>query len=305
MNFSIKSVMFKGFMLSVLLIFSACQSSKKVTETDIRQANKTTTTSPETVVINNAPSATIVKATEDAQKSTTSPPLSIIHILEKMTDNEVNADWLAGDVDADYEGKPMSISASMTARFRRDSIIWLNVRKLGFNIARAKITPDSIFVINYIQSSYIAQDLKHIEKKYNIPADFKVLQNILLGNPVFLTNKNQLKLEKNADGEFILRGSDEQWQNTYRINAQDFSVKEMVFEQPISERFLKISYESYSILKGYGNGQKKFPYIRTLNMESPQTGKISITLEVDADGLEVNVPKNIKFEIPSHYSNAD
>ena len=129
------------------------------------------------------------KATTTAVKTETAPPLSISTILKNLEDNEIKADWLSGDVDADYEGKPMNLSASMTTRFRRDSVIWLNIKKLGFNIARAKVTPDSIFVINYIQSSYIAKDLKYIERKYNIPADFKVLQNILLGNIVFLTDK--------------------------------------------------------------------------------------------------------------------
>ena len=245
------------------------------------------------------------KVATSVVKPDVTPPLSIQTIFKNLENNEIKADWLSGDVDADYKGKPMNLSASMTTRFRRDSVIWLNIKKLGFNIARAKVTPDSIFVVNYIQSNYIAEDLKYIEKKYNIPADFKVLQNILLGNAVFLTDKNQLTLGKDASGDVILRGSDERWKNTYRLDPQGTTIKEMIFEQPISARFLKISYENYSILKGYGNDQKKFPYIRTLNMESPQTGKISITLEVDADGLEVNVPKNIKFEIPAHYNSAN
>ena len=264
-----------SIIIGTALTFQACKSAQKATTTSVK--------------------------TETA----TANPLSISTILSKIEGNEIKADWLAGDVDADYKGKPMSISASMNARFRRDSVIWLNVKKLGFNVARAKMTPDSIFIVNYIQSNYIAQDLKYIEQKYGIPADFKTLQNILLGNAVFLTDKNALKVEKDASGDIILRGSNAQWKNMYRLDSQADMIKEMVFEQPATERYLKITYENYAILRGYANDQKKFPYIRTLNMESPQTGKISITLEVDADGLEVNVPKNIKFEIPSHYDRAN
>jgi hypothetical protein len=40
-------------------------------------------------------------------------------------------------------------------------------------------------------------------------------------------------------------------------------------------------------------------------MESTQTGKVSVELEVDAESLEVNVPKNIRFEIPSNYQRVD
>jgi Domain of unknown function (DUF4292) len=225
-------------------------------------------------------------------------------VLKKMDDNNLKVDWMSGDVGTDYQGEPMNISANMNVRFRRDSVIWMNIKKLGFNVARAKITPDSIFVINYLQSSYIAQDLKYIERKFNLPANFDVLQNLMLGNPIFLIDKKQLKLEKAASGDWILRGSNEQWKTSYTLDNQADMLKEMTFDQPLSERKMTITYENYNVLRGYANDQRKFPYIRTLNVESPQTGKISITLEVDNDGLEVNVPKAIKFEIPAHYSSA-
>lgn len=231
--------------------------------------------------------------------------LSISSILSELESTEIKADWLAGDVDVDYKGKPLSMTASMNARFRRDSVIWMNVKKLGFNVARVQITKDSVFMVNYIQSNYIAQDLKYIESKYGLPANFKILQNILLGNAVFLTDKKLLKMEMHASGDIILRGDDGQWKNTYRLDNQTHQIKAMTFEQPANQRNLTITYENYAVLKGYENDQKKFPYIRTLNVESPQTGKISIILEVDADGLEINIPKNIKFEIPTHYEKAD
>lgn len=232
------------------------------------------------------------------------PSLTASSVLKKLEDNEIKADWIAGDVGADYQGKPMDISVNMNVRFRRDSVIWLNVKKLGFNVARAKVTPDSVFVINYLQSSYVAESLKYIETKFNLPADFKLLQNLMLGNPVFLTDKNQLKLEKSPANNWILKGSDAKWQTSYTLDDKAEIIKEMTFEQPFAERALKIIYENYNILRGYANDQRKFPYLRTLNVESPQTGKVSITLEVDNEGLEINVPKTIKFDIPAHYERA-
>ena len=223
-----------------------------------------------------------------------------------MGENEIKADWLSSDANANYAGKPMNVSADMNIRFKRDSIIWINVKKLGFvNIARVKVTPDSVFIVNYLQNSYIAKDLKYIETKYNIPADFKLIQNLLLGNPVFLTDVKKLVLERDASGNILLRGKDERWQALYRIDEKTNELKEMLFEQPISARVMKISYEKYDILRGYDKGDSKFAYLRTIQVESPQTGKVSVTIEVDTDGLEVNVPKNIKFEIPSHYSRVD
>ena len=234
------------------------------------------------------------------------PALTVVDILNRLGENEIKADWLSSDANANYAGKPMNVSADMNIRFKRDSIIWINVKKLGFiNIARVKITPDSVFIVNYLQNSYIAKNLKYIETKYNLPADFKLLQNLLLGNPVFLTDIKKLVLERDASGDILLRGKDERWQALYRIDEKTNELKEMLFEQPISARVMKISYEKYDILRGYDKGDSKFAYLRTIQVESPQSGKVSVTIEVDTDGLEVNVPKNIKFEIPSHYSRVD
>jgi Domain of unknown function (DUF4292) len=243
-------------------------------------------------------------ATTDT-KPVTNTPLSIPDILSRLEAHEIKADWLSSDASADYSGKPMSLSVSMNVRFRRDSVIWLNIKKFGFAVARAMITPDSVFMVNYVQNNYIAKDLKYVEKQFNIPADFKTLQNILLGNPIFLTDKKQLTFERNASNDVILRGKNEQWTAQYHLDAQGEILKDMLFEQPISAKKMKISYENYDILRGYAKGDSKFSYLRTIDVESPQTEKITIIIEVEPNGLEINVPKNIKFEIPSNYKRMD
>jgi Domain of unknown function (DUF4292) len=255
----------------------------------------------------------VLSACNTAKKATTATEtpvpapikvLTVNDIISRLEGNEIKADWISGDASADYAGKPMNVSGSMNIRFKRDSIIWINVKKF-INVARMKVTPDSVFVINYIQNKYVAKDLKYIEKQYNIPADFKLLQNFMLGNPVYLTDVKKLMLENDPSGDILLRGKDEHWTALYRIDGKTSELKEMLFEQAISSRKLKISYEKYDILRGYAKGDSKYSYLRTIQVESPQTGKVSVTIEVDTDGLEVNVPKNIKFEIPSGYSRMD
>ncbi|NJN33937.1 MAG: DUF4292 domain-containing protein [Saprospiraceae bacterium] len=169
-------------------------------------------------------------------------------------------------------------------------------------MARAKITPDSIFLINYFQREYVAEDLKFLEKKYNLPADFNLIQNLMLGNPIFLTDKSKLTLEKNTvSGAPILRGSDAKWSATYTLSATGEQLEEMFFEQVGTGRTLKILYKNYEILRGYDGDSRKMAFTRELYLESPQTGKASVVLDVNADGLEINIPKNIRFEIPDGY----
>jgi Domain of unknown function (DUF4292) len=261
-------------MLALILLFGNCKTSKKTTTTPtpISELSKINTVS------------------------------DVLAILDK---NQVKPEWMSGSVGLDYEGKPMNISGSMSIRYRRDSLIWVSIKKFGFEGARAKITKDSVLMVNYIQSNYIAENLNYLEKKYGLPADFNTVQNILLGNPIFLTDKSKLKMERDATtNDLILRGADDKWQTTYRLDPTDFTIKSMLFEQPLAQRSLKIECENYQILRGYEGDTKKFALMRRLILDSPQSGKVKLEMEVD-DNIEINVPKNIKFEIPSHYEKMD
>ena len=265
------SLLFVGFLSLV-----ACKTAKKTSPT-------TATTTPAPV----------------------NAPLSIATVLEKVKANAVDFERMNGDAGMDYKGKPMNIAVSSAVRWRRDSVIWMNVKKMGFNVARVQVTRDSVFVVNYLQSNYVAKNLSYVEKTFGVPLDFVILQDILLGNPIFLTDKTKLTLEKPNDGDVILRGADQRWKATYRLDAVSFLVKEMYFEEPAAKRSLKISYKNYAILQVPNHAPKNFSYLRTIEMESTQTGKVSVELEVDAESLEVNVPKNIRFEIPSQYERVD
>ncbi len=262
--------------VALTLTLFACKTSKKT-------STKTITTTP-----------TFANA-----------PLSISTVLLKMQGNNLDFERMNGDAGVDYRGQPMNIAVSSTVRWRRDSVIWMNVRKLGFTVARIQVTRDSVFVVNYLQSNYIAKNLSYIEKTFGVPLDFSILQDILLGNPVFLTDKDKLTLEKPIDGDVILRGKDTRWKATYKLDATNFTVKEMLFEEPGTNRLLKICYKNYGNVRVPNGTQQNFSYLRTIDVESPQTGKVSVVLEVDAESLEINVPKNIKFEIPNHYQRMD
>jgi hypothetical protein len=273
-NLVIEKISILCLAFALIFLFGNCKTSKKAT----------TTPTPVT-------DATKINTVND-----------VLAILEK---NQIKPEWMSGEVGLDYEGKPMNISGSMSTRYRRDSLIWVTIKKFGFTGARAKITKDSVFMVNYLQSNYIAENLNYIEKKYNLPADFNVLQNILLGNPIFLTDKSKLKMERDAaTNDVILKGADDKWQTTYRLDPTDFTIKSMLFEQPLAQRSLRIECENYQILRGYENDTKKISLMRRLLLDSPQSGKVKLELEVN-DNIEINVPKTIKFEIPSHYEKMD
>jgi Domain of unknown function (DUF4292) len=262
--------------ITALVTITACKSTKKTTQTS------TTTPTP-----------------------TNTTPLSINAILTQMEANASVAQRMSGDGDLDIESEKLNQSATCSIRWRRDSVIWLNIKKLGFNVARAQVTRDSVFMVSYFQSQYAAQPLSYIEKQFGLPADFDLLQNFLLGKPIFLTDKKQLTLNTPKESTVILRGSNDRWTSEYVFDFTAQQLTEMTFSEPKAQRTMKISYEKYATLRDGDGKERPFAYLRTIMVESPQTGKVKVGIEIEASSLEVNVPKAIRFEIPSGYNRMD
>jgi hypothetical protein len=242
-----------------------------------------------------------IASTPNVPKTPATPAstYSAADILKKLDKNNLNFGRLGAEADMDYEGKPMNVSASSLVRFRKDSLIWMNVKKLGFNVVRAQITRDSVFVINYIQGNYMRRSFQYLEEKLQLPVNFDMVQKMLLGQPIFMTPKDKLKVSFDkaaAGGQWVLTGDDARWHTEYRLSAADFSLQTMILEQPAEKRSFKMTCSNYDGLKG----DSKFAYSRTLNMESPQMGVAKLVVET-AKPVEVDLPKPMKFDVPVHY----
>ncbi len=176
---------------------------------------------------------------------------------------------------------------------RKDSVIWMNVKKLGVEAARIQITKDSIYIINRLDKNYIISDFKYIEDRYSLPANFETLQNLLLGNPVVITMDN--KSASTKDLNYILSANNGQMENKYWLDGATFLLAQMNFEEKEQKRELSVQQSGYTDIDGFG----LFPKERSIQVESREIGKIST--EIEFSKIEINTAKSIRFKIPDHY----
>ena len=76
---------------------------------------------------------------------------------------------------------PSRFSCSANVTMKRDSWIYMSIRKFGFEGAALMITSDSIFAYEKIGKRYISESLKKLLKGF--PATVGNLQDMLLGRP--------------------------------------------------------------------------------------------------------------------------
>ena len=197
----------------------------------------------------------------------------------------------------DYAGEDMSVSASATLRMKKDSLLWLSVKKLGFEIARVQVTTDSVYVVDRFNKEYTVEGLAYLAESYGLPAgSLTELQDFILGNPVFL-GAGELGIEP-LGPTYRLKGDSPEMSAEYLIGTEDFLLKKMAFKDLRNEQEMSALLEEYQDLEG----ERRFSYIRNLMLESKYSGQANVTLRFS--NIELNIPKPIKFDIPSRYTKA-
>lgn len=195
------------------------------------------------------------------------------------------------------EGDGQSLGATANIIWVRDSAMWLNIKKLGFEVARALVTPDSVFVINRLEKTYSVKALESLQRQYSLPAGFELVQSLLLASPWFFPD---MELETDVkDGYHRLAGSNGRFAADYRIEESAFWLRQEIFLQPREARTVSAKFDNYkkTALAGW------FPYLRTVEAFSPETGNLRLSIELN--DVEFNVPKRFRFEIPKHYERMD
>ena len=93
-------------------------------------------------------------------------------------------EWLTAKVDIDAEGNGMAFNdLSGQMRIRKDSIVWLSVTaSMGVEVVRAKCSNDSVWVLNRMEKTYLAESLDDVSTQLGMPFSLPLLQTLLLDN---------------------------------------------------------------------------------------------------------------------------
>lgn len=85
-----------------------------------------------------------------------------------------------------------NVSGSGTLRIANDSLIWLYVKAFGLEIARAKLTKDSVFAVVKLKNQYFKSDYSALKQFFPIDFDFSILQSVFL-NKFFIFPENKIE----------------------------------------------------------------------------------------------------------------
>ena len=218
-------------------------------------------------------------------------------IISAMEQKAVKADWFNAKARISFKNSDMSVSGSATIRMKTDSILWVSVKKLGFEVARAMITTDSVYIIDRFNREYAIYDLDYLKESYQLPGDFKLLQSVLFGQAYFFEPR-KATLEENDD-LFIVKDGSMQHQLAYQVDPKDYRVLQLDYQAAFSQQKLKVELEEYDEIKD----KQLFSYFRRMSMTDPEDGPTDVSIKFSQ--IELDTPRDTDFRIPSRYTRMD
>lgn len=233
------------------------------------------------------------RGTKNITSSEIDMSLSAKNIVEEYLKAEPKFKTLASRVQVQYQDDKSSQSMTVSLRIEKDKTIWISASILGFTMAKLMITPDKVSYYESIDNTYFDGDFSLLSHWLGVDVDFKMAQNILLGNTIFpLEAKNYTLSVSNNHYTFTPKKQHSVFEHTFLLNTL-FRAESQRLIQPKKQRNLEINYEDYQIINN-----QIFP--KNIQITA-QEGDSQTSISLDYRNIDVNANVSFPFKIPNGY----
>lgn len=218
--------------------------------------------------------------------------------LTNVTVHNLDFDYFTSRGRVQYESLDSRQSSALTIRMKKDSVIWISlVPALGIEAVRAKITRDSIMIVDRIHRTYYAGDFDILQERFNIDLNFDILQNIIVGNYTSPgPGRNERLLEETPHQHTQqIRGS---LVLDQYIDVSNFKLVRLEAQDPASNNRMTANYSEFSQLGSWPFANAVLIAVLGRSGGSPTSTTIAIShRQASVTEKDLSFP----FSIPSGY----
>ena len=215
-------------------------------------------------------------------------------IWDTIRQNDIKFNTFSAKIKVHFErsdGKNYDFTAYV--KMQKDSLLWISIKALlDFEVFRVKITPDSLIILDKTKRTAQTRSVQSLQEVIQIPLTFSDLQNLLVGNPIFLdSNINSYKRD---DRYISLISMGTIFKHLLTVSKDDYTLQHSKLDDvdPIRARTADITYGDYQNKNGV-----QFSAYRKITVSEKQ--KLDVTMEYKQ--FDFNVDLNTPFNIPKNY----
>ena len=224
--------------------------------------------------------------------------LSVKTIVKKNKEASLDQLVIKASMFIKYRGKEDMPNINASLRMIKDSIIWLSFSKLGFPIAKLKVTPDEVMFYEKIGKTYFEGDFELISGWLGTDFDFLKIQNLFLGEALLHLEdqKYQVNIVENYY-ELLPKKKNDMYDILYWIDPFNFKIMKEEVRAAEKNQKLTILYKDFDKIN-----ESLFPkgFLITAIGDLQTT-----TIDVSYKNVQFNAPLKFPFEIPSGYRNIE
>jgi len=217
-----------------------------------------------------------------------------------LAHNHIDFQTFKGTMHVHYQGSNgQDYEVNAVFHIRKDSFILIEVYgQIGPMTKKAfiaLITPDSVKILDVIKKVVRLRSVSYLQEQVHLPVDFGAVQDLLIGNPVYLDTANILYYRTETKG-LSLFSVGRLFTNFLTLNPdRTMNHSKLDDVDPLSARTCDITYGDYD----YG-GPAPAPFSTYRKISVEEKEKVDIEIGINKH-YKFNEPFTLQFSIPKNY----
>lgn len=207
--------------------------------------------------------------------------------IRNVVKNAFDFEYLSYKARCDYKDVNTEQSFNMNLRMKYDSIVWISISTVGFEVARAKLDKDTVLIINRLEKKYFKYDYSFIQKLAGTSLSLKQIQFLLTSQLLFPPQNYKSTAEstkfKTIEGYI---------ENTV-ITDSHSNILEQIIQHLAEQSSAHIIYSDFK-----KTDKQQFPGKLDISILTP---KSNISLLMENSGISTEMIEAFPFEIPAKY----
>lgn len=213
--------------------------------------------------------------------------------IKSIQSQQINFNTFSGKARTHLEIDAKGYDVTLNIRIQKNKQIWVSITAIaGIEVARAVITPDSIKIINKLQSIYLKKPFSYVYQYTGRQINYKMVESIVIGNavPEFITPE-AVMVSNGTNTVFSGMLNDLSYQTTFGANLKVAALK--LSNQKASQ---KLDANNSSFIQA---DDRILPSVIGINSVS---GQNSIKADLHYIKTEFDQPLDTPFNEPKGYT---
>lgn len=239
--------------------------------------------------------------TGDAARAATAPPRDahadslemIRQTITGLAHNHIDFQTFSGHMHVSYEGGDgKGYDFNAIVRIIKDSMIWVSINKLGIEAFRLQITRDSVKILDKLKKIARLRSVSYLQEQIHLPLDFGTLQDMLIGNPLYVDTAHILFYKMDEKGVSLFSAGTP-FRNYLTLNL-DYTLQHSKLDDvdPMRARTADMTFRDYD-----HSGGINFSTYRKISVAE----KLKVDIELNVKQFKFNEALSVPFSIPKNY----